>query len=345
MRLPKFFSDQGSAKPMTRKRKWLLVRTYLPDWIITIVLWGLFYLLDRINGFRRTFDINDTSLHHTFAVHERVPPYALFLICLLFPVVVILIVSLGVLRSAWDLHSGLLGLILSLAVTSTATNIIKICVGRPRPDLLDRCQPAAGLSNPTPYTLSSSSICTRTDLLNDGFRSFPSGHASLSFCGLIYLTFYLAAKMKISNKRGLSIKTWILLAPISGAVLVAVSRSMDYRHHATDIIAGSILGFFIGWYCYRQYYPPLSHPLCHRPYSPRVPREDEDADAEGGRELAGLAANGQRNGNGNGMSKVVTDEENGVDGGGFGRSTIAEDGRGADGGVGLVDGVPVAEGR
>lgn len=45
------------------------------------------------------------------------------------------------------------------------------------------------------------------------------------------------------------------------------------------------------------------------------------------------------------MSKVVTDEENGVDGGGFGRSTIAEDGRGADGGVGLVDGVPVAEGR
>ena len=58
--------------------------------------------------------------------------------------------------------------------------------------------------------------------------------------------------MKIYNKRGLSIKTWILLIPVSGAVLVAVSRSMDYRHHATDIIAGSILGFFIGWYCYRQ---------------------------------------------------------------------------------------------
>lgn len=28
---------------------------------------------------------------------------------------------------------------------------------------------------------------------------------------------------------------------------------MDYRHHASDIIAGSLLGILIGWYSYRQY--------------------------------------------------------------------------------------------
>lgn len=97
-------------------------------------------------------------------------------------------------------------------------------------------------------------------------------------------------------------------------------------------------------------YPSLSHPLCHRPYSPRIPREEDsfDADTEAERELAGLAPNGERNGNGNGndLSKVTSDEENVVGGGGgFGRSTVIGDGRGAGGGAGLVDGRPVGERR
>ncbi|KAL7411542.1 phosphatidic acid phosphatase type 2/haloperoxidase [Mrakia frigida] len=235
----------------------------------------------KVEGFRRTFSISDTSLHHQYATNSRVSSANLYVIALVAPAAIILLISLIVTRSFWDLHSGWLGLALSLSVTSTVTNIIKITVGRPRPDILDRCQPAPGLTNPTPYTLSDSRvICTRLDLLNDGFRSFPSGHASLSFCGMIYLTFYLAAKVHISNQRGFSWKTWLLLAPISGATLVAISRSMDYRHHATDLIAGSLLGTAIGWYCYRQYYPPLSHPLCHRPYSPRIPRDEEDLDPE-----------------------------------------------------------------
>lgn len=54
---------------------------------------------------------------------------------------------------------------------------------------------------------------------------------------------------------------------------------MDYRHHATDIIAGSLLGLLIGWFCYRQYFPAIDSPVSNKPYSPRVPRgEDDDAD-------------------------------------------------------------------
>jgi diacylglycerol diphosphate phosphatase/phosphatidate phosphatase len=74
----------------------------------------------------------------------------------------------------------------------------------------------------------------------------------MSACGMVYLTLYLAGKMHLVNRKGLSIKTWILLVPISAAILVAVSRSMDYRHHATDIIAGSVLGTVIAVYCYHQ---------------------------------------------------------------------------------------------
>lgn len=130
--------------------------------------------LDRINGFRRQFSVTDASIQHTFAEHERITGVQLFLICLLAPLVIILLVALFWKRSLWDWHSGWLGLILSLAVTSTATNIvrhagavivgpplttkrldlvppqIKITVGRPRPDLLVRGVP------PRPSSFSSS---------------------------------------------------------------------------------------------------------------------------------------------------------------------------------------------
>lgn len=54
-------------------------------------------------------------------------------------------------------------------------------------DLLDRCQPPPGLSDPE-YKLFDSSICTQTNLriMRDGFRSFPSGHSS-SMCVMCYM--------------------------------------------------------------------------------------------------------------------------------------------------------------
>ena len=45
---------------------------------------------------------------------------------------------------------------------------------------------------------------------------------------------------------------------------------MDYRHHWQDVLVGSILGFTLAWFSYRQYFPPLTDRLSHRPYSPRI---------------------------------------------------------------------------
>jgi diacylglycerol diphosphate phosphatase/phosphatidate phosphatase len=125
--------------------------------------------------------------------------------------------------------------------------------------------------------LTSWTVCTRTDLLQDGFRSFPSGHASFSSAGMWYLILYsaasestsapddgrisglsLMAEMRVNNRRGYTWKAWVLLAPFTCAILVAVSRSMDYRHHATDLIAGSIIGVLSAWVGYRSYYPVSS---------------------------------------------------------------------------------------
>ncbi|KAG6874054.1 hypothetical protein C0995_006911 [Termitomyces sp. Mi166 len=235
-------------------------------------------------------------LRHPYALHERVPNAALYLICFVAPFVLQPVINLLTIRSWWDFHNSTLGLILGLALTGSITQFTKITVGRPRPgafqsylygcttqafafpeDVLDRCKLPPGTTDPE-FGLSYWQLCTQTDnsILRDGFRSFPSGHSSMSFAGLGFLAFYLAGKLHLFDRRGHAGKAWISLAPFCGAALVAISRTMDYRHHWQDVLVGSILGTVISYFTYRQYYPSLASELSHRPYSPRIRRESAE---------------------------------------------------------------------
>jgi len=137
--------------------------------------------------------------------------------------------------------------------------------------------PVPGSVDPI-HGLSTSAICTQTDefIMRDGFRSFPSGHSSLSFAGLGFLSLYLAGKLHLFDRRGHTGKAWLSLTPLAGAALVAISRSMDYRHHWHDILVGSVLGLTLAYFSYRQYFPSLSSEVSHRPYSPRTKRDDKE---------------------------------------------------------------------
>src|SRR2546423_1086003 len=85
--------------------------------------------------------------------------------------------ALVIRRSSHDYHHATLGLLMSFTLTLLITALFKNTVGRPRPDFIDRCQPTEGSVDPV-YGLSNDLICTRTDLLKDGFKSFLSGHSS-----------------------------------------------------------------------------------------------------------------------------------------------------------------------
>ena len=104
-----------------------------------------------------------------------------------------------------------MGLALSLATSFMITQGMKLLFGKPRPDLLSRCRPDVGriadftvnqLEQPYDnyWVLVTSGICTNTDqdILQDGFKSFPSGHASFSWAGLLYLTLFLASKFSVA---------------------------------------------------------------------------------------------------------------------------------------------------
>lgn len=117
--------------------------------------------------------------------------------------------------------------------------------------------------------LTSSSVCSRTDLLKDGFKSFPSGHSSFSFGGLGYLSLYLAGKLHLFDERGHIYKSIVVLAPLILAALIAISRVDNYRHHWQDVTVGAIIGTIFAVFAYRQYYPSLGAKKSANPFSPR----------------------------------------------------------------------------
>ncbi|KAI8082543.1 phosphatidic acid phosphatase type 2/haloperoxidase [Gilbertella persicaria] len=249
-----------------------LIVSYGKDWVLVILMIIIFFAIDIITPFHREFSINDTSLMHNYAVNESVPVWALAVIAIVAPVVIIAVISIGVRRSWMDFNSGLLGLALALSMTIMFTDVLKITVGRPRPDMLDRCQPPPGIQDP-PLHLLNYTICTadhNTYEFKDGFKSFPSGHASFSFAGLGYLSFFLAGKMHLFDQGGHTYKSFVFSFPFLGALLIAISRIRDYRHHWTDVFVGGIIGTVFAYFCYRQYYPSLAHKESQKPFPPRL---------------------------------------------------------------------------
>jgi len=158
------------------------------------------------------------------------------------------------LRSRHDFHHALLGLLVSEAFTFFFTSLLKVIAGRPRPDF-----------DPI------------TNNTKDSRMSFPSGHSSTSFSGMVFLSLYLAGKLRIlSNHNGSMVaKTMIVFSPLLISMLIAVSRTMDYHHNFGDIVAGSLLGAGISLFTYFLYFPSLFHISSQNPKSLRSMLEDD----------------------------------------------------------------------
>ncbi|KAJ8662615.1 hypothetical protein O0I10_001577 [Lichtheimia ornata] len=255
--------------PITRR----IIRSYIPDWVLVVVMAAVFLGVDNITPFRREFSLEDKTIMFTHSARDSVPMWLVAIICCIIPIIIIAIISLGLRRSLVDCHSGILGLCVSLSLCAMLTTVIKVSVGRPRPDFIDRCQPPAGSSDPE-FGLSNYTICTTpadTHDMIDGFKSFPSGHSSFSFAGLSYLAFYLAGKMQMfADELGRTYKGFLFSFPIIGSLLVAISRTEDYRHHWQDVFIGSLLGLGCAYFAYRQYYPALGRVTCATPFKARL---------------------------------------------------------------------------
>ncbi|KAG0345015.1 hypothetical protein BG004_004030 [Podila humilis] len=261
-------------KPIVGNPTWRRYFSYAFDWVLCIVLIAVFLVLDSIDPFRREFSVTNPEIMYTYHPEESVPVWALILIAVVAPVIFICLVGLGIRRSPYDVHNGVLGLLVSVLLTTMFTQVIKVTVGKHRPDFLGRCIPMLNgtkLTYDDPLRLWTLDVCTQTDnkVLQEGLRAFPSGHASTSFAGLFYFSLWMAGKMHIFDRRGYSIKGVILIVPIMGAMLVAISRVRDYRHSGIDVTWGSIIGILCATFAYFQYYPSLTSATSHTPHPPR----------------------------------------------------------------------------
>lgn len=276
-----------SKLPFSKRRlRPRVIISYILDYVILVACIAGFYILDSIEPHHQHFSLQNISLQYPFAEHERVSIPMALLISGVAPLVIIAVYTLlidglfshhkpqdpvsgkrkltGPHRMKdrlWEFNCGFLGLLLSQGLAFLITQALKNACGKPRPDIIDRCQPRAGSADAVTYGLSNSSICTGDPaIIKDGFRSWPSGHSSSSFAGLFYLSLWVAGKLHFMDNRGEVWKALIVIIPCIAATLIAVSRIMDARHHPFDVITGSLLGVVCAYLSYHQYFPPLSQP-------------------------------------------------------------------------------------
>lgn len=116
-------------------------------------------------------------------------------------------------RKLWEWNTAWMGLALSCASAFMITEGLKDLAGKPRPYALNKCRPdlsaidqyrIGGLGQSFDTTgatpiLVTSGICQETDpaTLREIFASWPSGHSSFSWAGLLYLSLYLCAKFSV----------------------------------------------------------------------------------------------------------------------------------------------------
>lgn len=204
-----------------------------------------------------------------------------------------LILGLGLLRAVgkWKWSMIVDEFILAALATSWSigqcflfVEIIKLMYGRLRPDFLSRCfetndvKSWMGRNNwsswqDLPAIIEPFCLDAESKRVREGHKSFPSGHSALAFAALVPPAIWLYAKFGKFRNWG-AMRLLLPSAPILLAVAVAVSRTSDYRHHSTDVLAGAFLGILVGVLTTLFYFPVTTIPVaqvCYTEYSVRHP--------------------------------------------------------------------------
>ncbi|CAG5882866.1 unnamed protein product [Menidia menidia] len=139
--------------------------------------------------------------------------------------------------------------IFGLSVTALITDILQLSTGQHTPFWLDVCKPNLTYINMSTcdeaYILED--ICSGPDarLINDGRKSFPSQHATLAAFAAVYISMYFNTMLTHSAKL---LKPLLVFSFVMLAVLVGLTRIIQFRNHPVDVYCGWGLGAAIAIY-------------------------------------------------------------------------------------------------
>eukprot|EP00979_Chaetoceros_neogracilis_P016665 scaffold8947_cov297-Chaetoceros_neogracile.AAC.5 len=182
----------------------------------------------------------------------------------------------------FDTHSAVCVLLLSIGLCEFTTQMVKMYVGRLRPNFYQLC----GFNSDTLE-------CTANEhTIMESRSSFPSGHSSLSTAGMGVLVWFFLGRVGIglgplrskdAKKRqsvNRNVATVLSLTPLAWSTFVACSRLVDCWHHPSDIIAGVCLGLFFPLVMYHMWYPTIVSSQAGVPLSSLAAAKIQNADKD-----------------------------------------------------------------
>lgn len=211
---------------------------------------------------KRGFDCYDDSLRKPY-LEDTISKFNLNIIGVYLPIALIIMcefINNIVKRSAekWcfkfviNVIITLTVFLFGLSVERLLKNVAKYKMGRLRPHFLTVCRPinmdgyeCEHMDLPYMDEYECSSREFNDNVLNDIHLSFPSGHSSLIFYGMIFIICYLQhfSKVLFSSKSTLTFLLPIMqISCLFLAWCVAMSRVLDYRHHWSDVFGGLVWG-------------------------------------------------------------------------------------------------------
>jgi len=272
-------SEQSAQNTQNeRKKKYLVLRFYTFVLLIgSLLYFGLMKICQNSNSyvFQQTFIEQDPRLSYPYVDNPHVPSALLPVFSGLLP-----LISLCIPHLLFTYHVGdystkrltkiwtfvlltCIGFIICLSLTSAITNTLKISFGEPRPSFFGICnyqgyRDALNSGNFTEYynltrfgQYGDIKYCraNQSDIY-DAFMSFPSGHSSLMFAGVTYVSLFFFMFRKYSDTH------YLLGVIVVGgyyvfATWVAFTRVMDYEHKTSDVFAGAFVGCVIAYMIYK----------------------------------------------------------------------------------------------
>jgi len=253
-------SKSRSSGSLGQRAAWrTIAKAYAADYVALFALASITIWCETAAPFAKViYSASDQEYwRYSYPLHQKntVPAWMVPLIATAVPLLVILAIATLHRLPRLESHNVVLGLFSSVLITACITNLVKLGVGRPRPNFAARCWPNG---QPMKFGGEGVPVCA-ADAIDpgEGRKSFPSGHTSWSTSGMAYLSFWLAGHLRCFDGSGHPLRLVVAGLPIAISAWIGITRLQDYWHHVEDVAAGFLLGLGFAYLSYRMHYPPL----------------------------------------------------------------------------------------
>lgn len=232
--------------------------------VTCVVLLGICIIVFKFIGvpYKRGFFCDDETINHPFK-DSTVTSLTLYFVGTSLNLIAFLILEAYKVRQrklpphvigayrihpyVWELYRTIGTFAFGCCISQLTTDIGKYTIGRLRPHFLSVCKP--NLQNIICSMANTNVYVTEYECLGDASKvrearlSFPSGHSSFSAFTMVFLTLYLQSRL--TCKQFKLLKPLLQFIALMLAMATALSRISDYKHHWSDVLAGSFQGTIV----------------------------------------------------------------------------------------------------